>query len=70
MATVAFQTTYSVRADSSKAAQDGASSRLLNTCHAYASNRSVVKRRWPGLYDGPADAPAGDEQPVGQSQHA
>ena len=25
---------------------------LLNSCHAYAANSSVVKRQWPSFYEG------------------
>jgi len=59
LATVAFQTSYSVRTDLEKASGDGPSPRLVNTCHAYASDRAVVKRRWPHLYIGPVEAWAG-----------
>ncbi len=61
MATVAFQTTYAVRRSdkpagdkpiASRSSSEGASPRLLNTCHAYASDNSVVQRRWPHLYTG------------------
>ncbi len=51
MATVAFQTTYPVRARQESAAP-GARPRLLNTCYAYADTREVVKKRWPDLYQG------------------
>ncbi len=68
MATVAFQTAYAARRSDMPAADraaavgkptgressgDGASPRLLNTCHAYASDNSVVQKRWPHLYTGP-----------------
>ncbi len=58
MATVAFQTAYAIRVKKDNGPSDGASSRLLNTCHAYASDRSVVRRRWPHLYTGAAEATA------------
>ena len=51
MATVAFQTTYPMRA---RRETDTPTERprLLNTCHAYADTREVVKERWPNLYKG------------------
>jgi hypothetical protein len=66
MATTAFQAMWPVRsrqaAETRRAAgqpdpdasndQDGAA-RLLNTCFAYASDRTVVQQRWPQLYSGP-----------------
>ena len=70
MATTAFQTLWPVRmrraeeqrrqaadADRSdpESGHDGAPA-LLNTCHAYADTRNVVRRRWPQLYRGPDDA--------------
>jgi hypothetical protein len=51
MATVAFQTTYPVRAKRESEAPS-AKPRLLNTCFAYADTRDVVKARWPELYKG------------------
>lgn len=59
MATVAFQTLYPVRARKEREARaaHGASGEppaspgkrpaLLGTCHAYAPNSPVVKKRWP-----------------------
>lgn len=59
MATVAFQTLYPVRARKEREARmaNGASGEppavpgrrpaLLGTCHAYAPNSPVVKKRWP-----------------------
>ena len=60
MATVAFQTTYPARVKQNETKVDGGSSRLLNTCHAYSSERDVVKQRWPHLYTGPAAPEAAD----------
>jgi hypothetical protein len=51
MATVAFQTTYPVRARREEAAPSK-SPRLLNTCFAYDSAREVVRERWPDAYTG------------------
>jgi hypothetical protein len=59
MATVAFQTLYPIRARLAREArknrdvagepptQPGAKPSLLGTCHAYAPNSPVVKKRWP-----------------------
>jgi hypothetical protein len=72
MATVAFQSTYEVRANQTSRPGDGATPRLLNTCHAYSAERSVVRDRWPQLYTGPAagaqpaDEPARVDVPAGQ----
>jgi hypothetical protein len=54
MATVAFQTTYPVRArrEAKRGVAAPVRPRLLDTCHAYASDREVVRRRWPELYTG------------------
>ena len=64
IATTALQTMWPVRARRSRATEadkeaterradaDG-SSRMLNTCIAYASNGPVVQQRWPHLYTGP-----------------
>lgn len=76
LATTALQTLWPVRSRREAAAAEAArargeavtgqksnadgSARLLNTCHAYASDGPVVKRRWPHLYTG-ADAAAGGE---------
>lgn len=76
IATVALQTIWPVRSRREAAArargetatgtpsnEDG-SARLLNTCHAYASDGAVVRRRWPHLYTG-ADAAPDDDAPAG-----
>jgi hypothetical protein len=56
MATVAFQTSFVLpKRQKSDAASAG---RLLNSCHAYAADGPVVKRRWPDLYTGPDGAAA------------
>lgn len=52
MATVTFQTTYPVRARR-EATGPAKRPRLLNTCHAYATDRVLVKQRWPEYYTGP-----------------
>jgi hypothetical protein len=51
MATVAFQTTYPVRANR-EVKNPAAPPRLLNTCHAYNSAGDVIKRRSPAFYTG------------------
>jgi hypothetical protein len=58
MATVAFQTTHPIRArrEAERGAAAPAKPRLLDTCHAYASDREVVRRRWPQFYTGDAAA--------------
>jgi hypothetical protein len=53
MATVTYQTLYPVRARA-QAADPEAPPRLLNTCHAYASDGPVIARRWPKFYTGGA----------------
>jgi hypothetical protein len=55
MATVAYQTTFPVRARRDSGKPD-APPRLLNTCHAYASDGPVVQRGWPKYYTGPTEA--------------
>jgi hypothetical protein len=57
MATVAIQTTFVLP---SRQGAD-ASTRLVNTCHAYADSGEVVRRRWPERYTGTAKTatPAG-----------
>lgn len=58
MATVAFQTTYPVRAQ--KEGVDPAKApRLLGTCHAYDPAGAVVQKRWPAFYTGAEPAAAG-----------
>lgn len=49
------------------ASEDG-SARLLNTCHAYASDGPVVQRRWPHLFTG--DAPQAQPPQPNQPQAA
>jgi hypothetical protein len=60
MATTAFQTIAPIlhreRAERDKAAgktgTSGERPSLLDTCHAFASDGPVVKRRWPAFYTG------------------
>jgi hypothetical protein len=57
MATVAFQTTYSLRAKRATGeAEASATPALLNTCYAYGSTSTVVQSHWPNHYTGPAAA--------------
>jgi hypothetical protein len=56
MATVAIQTTFVL--PSRQANDAAAANRLVNTCHAYAADGPVVRRRWPELYSGPDRAAA------------
>ena len=58
MATVAVQTSFVLPA---RQKDDAAgANRLIDTCHAYAADGEVVRRRWPERYTGaaPAGAPA------------
>jgi hypothetical protein len=52
MATVTFQTLFPVRAKREVNRDAATPPRLLNTCFAYDSNRSVVARRFPAFYTG------------------
>ena len=60
MATIALQTVLSgTRAGGAGDPRSSmGAARLLNTCHAYASDGPVVQRRWPELYTGPDEAAA------------
>lgn len=57
MATVAFQTLYSVRKDIGDAAPEaaadsgrlGSPASMIGTCYAFSPDSPVVRRRWPGL---------------------
>jgi hypothetical protein len=51
LATVAFQTMFSVR--TRKSNDEAAGARMVNSCHAYAADGAEVRRRWPQLYTGP-----------------
>jgi hypothetical protein len=62
IATTAFQTVQPARArrhPKSDGLSDGQSTEkpaILNTCIAYGTDSPVVRRLWPHLYTGPADA--------------
>ena len=55
LATVAYQTLVGQRKKRAKEAKDGAAAekpRIIDTCHAYASDGPVVKKAWPKFYTG------------------
>jgi hypothetical protein len=66
LATVAFQTLSQVRQAKPTPVDANGKPRKIDSCYAYASNREIVRRRWPPHYDGGAgpqppsdgDAPA------------
>lgn len=57
MGTVAYQTLWPFKAREPKAGEDPAAEqrrpRLLDSCHAYASDGEIAKRLWPRFYTGP-----------------
>lgn len=55
LGTVAFQTTFPVRARR-ETRSSSPRPRLLNSCFAFASDSDVVKERWPDHYIGPGAA--------------
>tara|TARA_R110002072_G_scaffold122511_3_gene257133 strand:- start:1944 stop:2495 length:552 start_codon:yes stop_codon:yes gene_type:complete len=52
LATTAFQTIYPLVSQEMTSSIPGKKPLLLNSCHAYAANSSVVKRQWPTFYEG------------------
>ena len=50
MATVAVQTTFILPARQRD--DEAGANRLINSCHSYAADGAVVKRRWPQRYTG------------------
>ena len=58
LATTAFQTLSAVRQTRPMTLNARGQPAKIDTCYAYASNRDVVKRRWPEFYDGPGDRDA------------
>ena len=54
VATTMLQAVYGKRydEDDAKAPEDRSPPSVLNTCHALASDSSVVKKRWPRAYTG------------------
>jgi hypothetical protein len=61
IATTAFQTIFSLKQRQGKAADESVADtparrpRLLDSCHAFATDSPVVKRQWPAFYTGPED---------------
>ena len=53
LATVAFQTLAPMRLAKPAAVDERGRPTKIDTCYAYASNREVVRQRWPMHYDGP-----------------
>lgn len=53
LATVAFQTLWQVRELAPLPVDGSGRPRKIDSCHAYASDREVVRQRWPRHYDGP-----------------
>jgi len=47
MATVAYQTLFDVRQARPTAVDASGTPRMIDSCHAYASDGEVVRRRWP-----------------------
>ena len=52
MATAAFQAVFNYRRRENRSEEPRARERLLDSCHALASHREVVKSRWPDAYTG------------------
>jgi hypothetical protein len=52
VATTAFQTVYAARAKREAEAPLRHKPPLLDSCHAYAADGPIVKRRWPRFYTG------------------
>ena len=55
LGTTAFQTLSQVRQGRPMSLTASGRPAKIDTCYAYASNRDVVKRRWPEFYDGPEE---------------
>jgi len=58
MGTVAFQTMWGQRTQ--PVDESAMAKRMVDSCHAYAADGAVVKRRWPELYTGADRAAAAD----------
>lgn len=52
VATTAFQTIYGAREKARPAGSDGKRPGLIDSCHMYAADGALVKKRWPGWYTG------------------
>ncbi len=68
LATVAMQTAFPLRARRAASDPDAGAARMINSCHAYASDREPVRRRWPHRYTGPGAGSAPDV--VGQRENS
>jgi len=55
LATVAFQALFSIRQTKPIPVDTNGRPRKIDSCYAYASEREVVRRRWPMYYDGPKE---------------
>jgi len=54
LATVAFQTLAPMRFNKPAPVDERGRPTKIDSCYAYASDREVVRQRWPMHYDGPA----------------
>lgn len=52
VATTAFQTIYGAREKAKPAGSDGKRPGLIDSCHMYASDGALVKKRWPAWHTG------------------
>jgi hypothetical protein len=52
IATTAFQTVYPARAQREAGRPVTQRPGIVDSCHAYASDGPIVKRRWPQFYTG------------------
>ncbi len=52
VATTAIQTTWPARAKRQNADPAADAARRIDSCYAYASDKDVVRRRWPQFYTG------------------
>ena len=57
VATTAYQTLFSRRAQQTPKNANGKPPRILNSCHALASDSVAVLRNWPQFYTGSDSAP-------------
>ncbi len=55
LATAAFQTIFPLKSRQAAASDDDRPPVLLDTCHAFARDGEVVRRRYPRWYTGPKD---------------
>jgi hypothetical protein len=59
ISTTAFQTIYSARVERDQAAGKRARPALIDSCHAWASDSEMIRKRYPEFYTGPAPRSAG-----------